>query len=120
MPVQLPVPAVSYKEVELSLSGITYNFVFRFNDRMIKYEGDEGTWIIDIFNSSGSPIVRGLAVVGQGFLIDRLILPEFSNGDILCFRAKKTDKAPTRNNLGIDKDYWLVYMTNEEIEDALL
>jgi len=119
MAIQIPVPAGAYSEVELSVAGISYTFVYRFNSRFKKYEDDLGTWVIDILNSDREYVIKGLAVVGQGRLLSGLVLPEFDHGDILCVKNKKTDAAPTRENLGFDNEYVLVYVTNEELANGI-
>jgi hypothetical protein len=118
MAVQLPVPLVSYSEIEVSLSGITYILNYRFNTTFKKDENDEGTWMLDIMDSNRNFIIKGLGVVGQGFLMDNLIVEGFDHGDILCSKNQQTTKRPTRNNVGIDNEYILVYLTNEEIADV--
>lgn len=119
MAVQIPVPDISYSEINITLSGNTYQFVFRFNERMKKDENDNGTWIIDIYDTDGNEVVLGLAVVGTGFLIGSLPVEGFSHGDIYCHKAKETYLRPERNNLGIDKTYQLMYLTNLEITNAI-
>lgn len=119
MALQLPVPEVSYSEINITLSGVNYYFIFRFNTRFKKYENDSGTWVFDIYNNNKVPIIKGIAVVGQGLLLSPLNLDEFAHGDIFVFRANNTELAPTRSNVGIDKDYQLIYLTNEELADAV-
>ncbi len=117
MPVQIPVPDVAYSTIEVSLAGKTYSFTFRFNTRMKKYENDKGTWILDISTSDGAVIIRGVAIIEQASLLQDLILDDFSDGDLFCFRAGETSLPPTRDNIGVDKDYLLTFVTNEELAE---
>lgn len=118
MAVQIPVPQSSYEEIEISLSGKTYHFVFRFNERLKKDSTDTGTWMIDIYSSTRQPLIMGLAVVDQNYLISPVVVEGFDLGDILCYRSRKTELSPGRNNVGFDKEYQLIYLTHLEIESA--
>ncbi len=119
MAVQIPFPSVSYADIELSLAGKSFTLTYRFNTRWKKDEDDLGTWVIDIRDANKEYVIKGLGLVGQGFLLGDLILDGFDIGDFLCVRAKKTDRLPTRDNIGIDREYKLLFLTNEELASVL-
>ena len=111
MALRIPVPDTSFAENTFSLGGINYRFVFRFNDR------DE-RWRIDIYIND-DPVKLGIKVMENQLFLSRYRLEDFDHGDIGCFRVLETTEPVGRNNLGIDKAYELIYLTNEEILSAI-
>lgn len=105
---RLNIPTVSYAKQEVSLGGFKYDFVYSYNEY-------DGRWRIDIYYNE-ELIVPGLAIMEDSSIIRfRYDVPEFSHGDLQCRKVLDTKESVGRNNLGIGKEYELIYFTNEEL-----
>lgn len=105
---KIPVPESSYSEVEVTLNGETYTFVYRFNER-------SNRWKVDIFNLDGDAIVKGLTVVENFSPTAHLTLPELEQGLFYIGTAENTKAPVGLNNFGINKTYEMVYASYEEL-----
>ena len=104
---EIPVPEESFAEFQLLLAGIEYRFVYKFNTR-------DDRWYIDIFIDE-DPVILGVKVMENQSLLDRYHLPDFDHGDLRCLRLGSSLAPVGRDNLGIGKNYDLVYFSNEEL-----
>lgn len=103
------VPNSPWSESRMSLGGIYYRFVFRYNSV------DE-RWRMDIYLSDGTPVIEGVKIMGENeSLLGRYILDNFDHGDIFCMRAKNDGLPAGRYNLGIGLSYELVYTPYSEL-----
>jgi hypothetical protein len=107
----LPTPPYAYSEVKVSLGGQEYALEYTFN------EIDE-SWYLSIYLND-EPLKLGLKIVENVFLVYRYRIEEFDHGDIVCSRQTTNPNfSPLgRNNLGIGKEYTLVYFTNAELRE---
>lgn len=112
MALNIPIPNSSYSEQEVSLSGVKYNFIFR-------YIGRDQRWRIDIFDNNKDPIIHGIKIMENQDLTGRYNLPSFSNGNLYCLRVKQDLTPVSRDNIGLGKAYNLLYFSNEEIDTLL-
>lgn len=105
----LPVPAQSWSTQDLTLGGLDYQFVYSFNER------DE-RWRLSIYFEE-EPVLLGLKLMENEFLLSNYITPTFNHGDIGVLRVKNDGKPVGRDNLGQDKSYELTYLTNQELAE---
>jgi hypothetical protein len=110
MPQSIPVPSQSLAKYRVPLNGLSYIFVFRFNGR------DE-RWYFDLYSDEEELLKGGVKVMENQSLLKRYLIDNF-NGDIICEKVSQGDSFVGRDNLGIDKDYELVYYTQEELDSV--
>lgn len=108
MAIEIPVPLEAYSEVNITLSGLSYNLVFKLNSR-------DSRLYFDLY-SEDVLIKAGIKIMESQSLLGRYILEGFSHGDIFCIRKENIDENATLSNTGINKPYGLFYLTAEELE----
>lgn len=111
MPFTLEIPTTANEELETSLAGIAYKFIYTFNTR-------DSRWRLSIYKD-GSPVILGLKIVENVSLLSQYLLDDFDHGDIFCIRSKDDGNPVGFDNLGIGKAYELVYLSNEELESGI-
>ena len=109
--ININVPNASWSESLHILSGIQYEFTFRYNER-------DNRWRLDI-RSLGVDVDLGVKIMENTNLLEFRDLPLFDHGVLYCIRIKDDGKLCTRDNLGIDLPYEILYMTNEEFAGIL-
>jgi len=108
MSIEIPVPTLSFSEINVTLGGISYNIIFRGNER------DERLYF-DIYTED-TLVKAGVKVMENQSLLYRYLLDDFPNGDILCLsRSGNSEGIATLSNIGLGKAYGLFYLTNEEL-----
>ena len=108
MPQGINIPEQASAKHRLALGANSYVIVFRFNSK-------DKAWYFDLYSDSNALIKGGVKVMPDQSLLLRYLLDEF-DGDIVCQRVNNTVEELGRNNLGIGKDYELVYFSQEEID----
>lgn len=101
-------PVISYATNKTSLNGETYNLTYRFNERTSR-------WKLDLAKDDTTPIVSNLTLVEDQILNDHLTLPDFGEGLLIVNKSRTTDELCGRDNLGIGKDYELLFSTKTEL-----
>ena len=97
----------AYSEQRVSLGGNVYTLVFKFNVR-------NSGWYLSILDSSGTtPYLQGLQIKPNQNLTGRYTDSGLV-GDIWCLRVKAEDSPLSLDNLGKDKVYRLVWVTDKE------
>lgn len=108
--IDIPDQASSSQRVNLSNNLVT--LVFNFNVR------DE-SWYVDVYDDTRTnAIVLGIKVVPNQTLTGNYLLSELSGGELWCIRFRNTSEPIDRNNFGSDRDYRLVWMTDQELARA--
>ena len=107
MALSIPTPDSPNLKQNVTLGGVEYEFLTSFNSR------DSG-WRLSIFRES-EVVILGVKIVENTRLLSRYILESFNHGDLSCIRRKSTTDPVGRNNLGIGKEYELIYTSNEEL-----
>lgn len=107
MAVEIPVPDSSYSEVNISLSGSTYNIIYKLNSR-------DNRLYFDIYLED-SLIKSGIKVMEDQSLLGRYLLDDFLHGDIFCLSKENTNDDVSLDNIGFNKPYGLFYLTNSEL-----
>ena len=108
MPVSIDVPSHPYSFIKTNLSGFAYELIITENSR----SGRLSMAIV----SNNEIIIRNVTLIEGGeALLQNYRLPGFDHGDLFCVRINKTKDPIKLGNIGVGKDYELVYMTNEEL-----
>ena len=114
MAVEIPVPALSSSEINVTLGGISYNIIFRENGREVDDNGN-GRLYFDVYTEDVL-VKGGVKIMENQSLLYRYLLDGFPSGDILCLsRSGDSDGVSTLSNTGLGKAYGLFYLTNEEL-----
>lgn len=108
----LPIPESTWSDVDVALGGVTYTFTYRYNDFSKR-------WSVDIYLNK-VPVSLGNIIMEYGLFHNGKPIVNFDHGVIGCFPAREgvTDLAG-RYNIGLEKDYWLAYLTNQEYLDTI-
>lgn len=77
--------------------------------------GEYGRWFLDIETSDGDPVRYGLCLVEDSPITEHLDLEDFEDGILIVFQAEADNKPASRNNLGINKSYELVFVPSSEM-----
>lgn len=110
MPTRIPVPNTPWSEDTLSLNGVIYTLDFKYNSR-------DSRWYFTLLDSNSVVIKHSIKIVEGVSLLQRYKFDNFS-GDMFCMEVRRTDEVVTRHNLGIGKDYELVYFNQQELEEV--
>lgn len=111
MAISLPIPTSPSSYYSISIENQRYVFYFQWSTR-------GQCWYLDIQSSDGTYLSKANKLVMNKPLItmNRELGP---SGQIYVLPTSDFSTAtPTRNNIGIDKEYWLVYYTAEELADV--
>jgi len=103
----ISIPDASNSSSPVSLGGEIYDFRFNFNDI-------DSVYRLDIYFQQ-KLIVGSIDLKTGSLLTDKYNLPDFSHGELFLAKVKATELPPSRNNVGVNKDYELIYVTNEEL-----
>ena len=104
---KIPVPSPNTYQV-VSLGGVAYNFHFTFN-----YFDDK--WRISIYRNE-EVVELNMKVTEQKSLIRARGTPvQFDHGDLQVHRVQDTKQPCGLSNFGNEKEYELLYFTNEEL-----
>lgn len=95
--------------IPTSLGGVLYDFHYKYNDT-------SSAWYLDLYLNN-SLLIGGVKLVEDTSLLYKYNLAEFNHGQLTVVKFKKTDEPCGRHNLGIGKDYSLVYISNEELNE---
>lgn len=107
MAIKIPVPTTSWASSLVTLGGKEYDLTFSFNSY-------DQRWRFDLYQA-GDPVILGVTIIESQSLLSKYILDDFSHGDIYCVRFLDSIEPAGRDNLGFNKPYELVYLTNTEI-----
>lgn len=108
MAVSIKVPDSAYHKQSIDLGVVSYNITFKFN------VSDEA-WYFLLSDLDDVALTDDIKVMPNQNLTGRFPYSRpLPNGDIWCFRFKNDYSPIDRNNLGIDKNYELVYLPDNE------
>ena len=111
---RINIPTISYSEKRVSLNSKTFFFTYEFNDRTSR-------WYLSISDQDNNPIHNGMALVEDGPITLHLSeLNEALGGFLFIVQQRETDQPCGRNNLGVGKDYELVYMSFKESNESVI
>lgn len=108
---RLPIPLDSYSDIEVTLSGNTYTFTYRFNER-------NSRWKVDIKDNEGGYVVKGLTLIEETSQTVQLPSISLDQGMLITVRLNADNELAGRYNTGIDKNYEFIYVTYAELEEG--
>jgi len=108
--IKIPSPTSSYAEHKVSLAGVTYSFVYKWN-------ATAAVWMLDIYLNN-APVILGQALLHLSVLFYGKPITNFDHGILVVLSNTDTKEKLGRNNLGINKPYTLYYFSNKELEEA--
>lgn len=111
MSIQLNIPTVSFQRDTVPLGGTIYNIEYSYNERD---NAGEGRWRLDISDEFGKNIITGIKIVEPQRLLARYKLENFS-GELEVIRVIHDAGPLVFDNFGVNKDYALLYWTEEEL-----
>jgi hypothetical protein len=92
-PLVLEIPTTNQPQsISISLAGVTYNLLIRWNDA-------NQSWVIDISDVNNNPIATGLAMVTADDLLEQLGYLNFG-GKLISQTDNDPSAPPTFFNLG--------------------
>lgn len=103
----ISIPDASNSSSPVSLGGEIYDFRFNFNSVDKIYR-------LDIYYRQ-KLIVGSLDLKLGALLTDKYNLTDFAHGELFLAKTKATELPPNRDNVGVDKSYELIYVTNAEL-----
>jgi len=100
----IPVQVGTPQSFSINLGGTTYQLT-------LQYRNDSVTpsWVLDIADNSGNPIVQGIPLVTGANLLEQYSYLGF-NGGLFVLNSSDPDAPPTFENLG--GDCLLYFATN--------
>ena len=104
----IEIPDSSWCEQDVSLGGYKYVFTYSKNNR-------DGAVRLSISDDEGE-IISGLKLVEEINVLSKYTLDRFDHGKLFLVRIRKGDEFPTNGNIGVEKEFALLYLTNEELE----
>lgn len=81
-------------QFKITLSGVIYTLVFRYNNRMQR-------WILDVSDPSGNPIITGLVVLIGRFITAQYVTLALPPGPLFAIDNTGQDSQPTVYSFGV-------------------
>lgn len=106
----LPTPTSSWVTHKASLAGKTYKLTYRFNEYQQR-------WMLDIYLND-TPVILGQMIIEGSILFYGKPIKDFDHGVIVPLRNREGTSKIGKDNLGIDKEFSLYYLSNEEWADV--
>ena len=103
-------PESSYTENKVALGGVTYSFTYRYNTQTQR-------WSLDI-RLNGKAVILGESLIEGSPLFYADSIPDFSHGVLTVIPTGDTKNPCGLSNFGVDKEYELIYLTNEEWQNV--
>lgn len=107
---KIQVPDSANSDISVSLGGKTYTFRYNFSTISQTY------YLTILYNNT--VIISSLKLIDNVLLLRKYALDDFEHGDLFVAKMKETSSPVGRYNLGIDKAYELIYISNEEISEV--
>lgn len=108
MVISIDVPDSAWSEQNVPIDGVDYLFEFTFNSR-------DRLWTMNVYDGE-YPVILGTRLLVSGNLFGNYVLDNFEGGLLTLLRVKDDGQPVGRNNLGIDKAYQLIYISDGELE----
>lgn len=108
---RIPLPVIAYSDIEVTLSGVRYLFTYRYNSRNLR-------WRVDIRDSDNEYVVKGLSLIEETSPTAHLRCISLNEGLLVVVRLNADLEPAGRDNLGINKNYEFVYVTNAELAEG--
>jgi hypothetical protein len=82
-------------QFKITLSGVIYTLVFRYNTRMQR-------WILDIADPAGNQIITGLVLLIERLVTSQYVTLALPPGPLFALDDTNQDAQPTLFSFGID------------------
>lgn len=112
MAYNIMVPETDWSSQVVTLGGTTFILELKYKERTQR-------WYMSLYDSDNNPLLTEKKLV-DGQTMTGLWDIQGMYGGIFCERAYGTDVYPTRDTLGLNKPFNLVYYTQEEMDWLLL
>ena len=99
---KIPVPSGGNNEQRIALAGVTFTFYFSYNETTKHYS-------LSVFKD-GRLLVAGLKLMEGSLLWNKYSIDALSIGEIFVTKMKETDEPVGRHNLGLGKEYELIFV----------
>ncbi len=111
MPLEFNIPSEARSEYSVNIEQSTY--IFRFN-----WQERSQNWHFDMLTADAEPLVLGAKLVPNVPMIrrNRDLGPE---GNIYVVNGSTGESVAGRNNLGMNKDFKLLYFSRQELNIIL-
>lgn len=108
--IQVPVTQTGNSSVEVTLDGTTYKILTRYNNR-------NGRLYMSLFLNSRL-ILSGLRMIENYTSTDKYTDVLLPKGSLQVAQFRTVDEVATLGNTGVNLDYSLVYIPEEDIDDS--
>jgi len=90
LPIRSDIPAYDF---QTELDGVLYTLGFSFNSRA-------GYWVMDIFDSSETPVLMGIRIISGWLLTNRFVMAGLPPGDFFVYDTSGKNEDPTMSDFG--------------------
>ena len=105
---QLPVTTNGNSEIEVPIDGVVYTLKYNYNTRNKRL-------FLSIFDDE-TPLIEGLRLVDNGAPIINYAIKELNGAQLEVLQILDGTGFATLGNVGIDEEFILLYVTEEELE----
>jgi hypothetical protein len=109
MPLFINVPDSANAEQLTPLGGINYNLKFTYNTRDKRYR-------LAVYLDT-ELVIGGLKLMENSSPTGKYNIVNFDHGELALIRFEVTSENAGRSNIGFEKAYRLVYLTNNEVDN---
>lgn len=106
---RVPVPIIADSDIDVTLGGVRYILNWQ-------YTGRDGRWRLHIKDSEGVYVVKGLKMIEDFSPTAHLYTIDFQEGMLNIVELNADDLPAGRDNLGINKNYEVIFTTFAELE----
>lgn len=106
--IKIPVPSKTNTEIKVPLSGKTYSLYFTYSRVSERH-------YLSIYRGS-ELLVAGVKLIDGSMLLGKYTIEQI-NGDMFVAKLIDTTEPPTRNNIGIGKNYELIFVSSDELRE---
>ena len=108
--IKIQIPDEASSEIKVALDGRDYTFQY-------SYSSVSECFYLSIF-FEGEEIISSLKLIEGVPLLRKYALDNFEHGELVLGKLRSTEASPGRNNVGINKAYELIYISNEELSEV--
>lgn len=109
--IEVKIPSSPYSKQLVTLGDDAYTIYFKYNIR-------NASWYLTLKDSEDeNTILGGIKLMPNQDLLSRYIVEGKPLGKLLLLRTKNTPEGITQNNLGVNKDYGLFWVSPDDIEE---
>ena len=111
MPIQIRVSESAYQEKLITINRQKMFITLSFNTR-------DNRWYIDLVDRNKDDIISGVKITPNKNLTGKYVdVHNLLGGDLVCVDTKVSGKDIEKDTFGTDKQFQLLYISNEEQEE---